>query len=904
MKVSAILILGAKVHGGAPGRALGRRIAEGAEAAREWADVPVIACGGRAWSGAVEADVIAEALVTGGVDPLRIERERRSRDTIENLREAKRILHHLQATDAPALIVTCAWHLPRALAIAARLDLRVIGRGAPAPDPRPIAPKARLLRERILRAIVPLLVLFALVGLGCRRRAAPTAASTPPDARSEAAPANVGSAWIAADRRDPGSVPESFASDPDPRVRRAAARALSQIADPSAVERLGRSLSDDDREVVAWSAYGLGLGCDVDPDLPRTARSRIVKALVARVPSLEATTGKSAPFDAWEAIAWSLGRCGGIDASRELVRWLSSDDRQRARAAAIALAPIAQRDRGLEEDVVVALLAAARGDRARPPLDEALFPFGRGDWSARPRSAALAAIARARLSNAGRLYALRTFGRAVEGDAPVVDALRSLLEGDDLDEAERIETLRALSRAGPKGFSAIVSFAAKVAPELLDPVQTLSSVRFGAGRVALELLADPAAPRGRAIDARLRAYVGKVGVISDPRSARRIATLRCLAAAAMHPGAPGEGDLLRCAPIDPAAPNRAELEAIRDGARLTALDRGTIVGDKRELLLKLLRTAGLSVRERAFAVFARHAEAGAAPEIVAAALGGADLGLVAAAAQALGERPSIAAGGPSRRAIAEALDPSVDPAKKTEGSETELVIDDRVLAALDGAITRPLAEADGEVKVALGQAIGALGRATARGFLARLCGDRAPSLRRAARLALERLDPPGKAPACSVVEDHGAPAPGVDRPSAAPRRLRLETEAGTFALHLEPSTAPVAVARIAELAAAGFYDGTVVHRVAPGFVVQFGDPRGDGTGGAERALRCETAPVPFDTGDVGIALAGRDTGSSQLFVMLGRAPHLDGSYPRIGRAEGDWSRIAEGDRILTVRESR
>jgi cyclophilin family peptidyl-prolyl cis-trans isomerase len=85
--------------------------------------------------------------------------------------------------------------------------------------------------------------------------------------------------------------------------------------------------------------------------------------------------------------------------------------------------------------------------------------------------------------------------------------------------------------------------------------------------------------------------------------------------------------------------------------------------------------------------------------------------------------------------------------------------------------------------------------------------------------------------------------------------------------------------------------------------VQFGDPKADGYGGAHLALRCETAPVAFQPLDIGVALAGRDTGSSQLFVTLGRTPHLDGSYAWLGRAEGDWNAVAEGDVILKAKVS-
>jgi cyclophilin family peptidyl-prolyl cis-trans isomerase len=97
----------------------------------------------------------------------------------------------------------------------------------------------------------------------------------------------------------------------------------------------------------------------------------------------------------------------------------------------------------------------------------------------------------------------------------------------------------------------------------------------------------------------------------------------------------------------------------------------------------------------------------------------------------------------------------------------------------------------------------------------------------------------------------------------------------------------------------------VVHRVVPGFVVQFGSPTADGYGGApERApLPCETSPLHFGPLSVGVALSGRDTGSSQIFVTLGSFPHLDGRYAWLGTATGPWAALAEGDLIREVRVS-
>ena len=104
-------------------------------------------------------------------------------------------------------------------------------------------------------------------------------------------------------------------------------------------------------------------------------------------------------------------------------------------------------------------------------------------------------------------------------------------------------------------------------------------------------------------------------------------------------------------------------------------------------------------------------------------------------------------------------------------------------------------------------------------------------------------------------------------------KIVFKTDAGVeLTVFLEPELSPITATRIASLVKSGFYKGIVVHRVVPGFVVQLGDPDGDGYGGAGTSLRCETSPVPFGLLDVGMALAGRDTGSSQFFVTLSRTP--------------------------------
>jgi len=113
-------------------------------------------------------------------------------------------------------------------------------------------------------------------------------------------------------------------------------------------------------------------------------------------------------------------------------------------------------------------------------------------------------------------------------------------------------------------------------------------------------------------------------------------------------------------------------------------------------------------------------------------------------------------------------------------------------------------------------------------------------------------------------------------------RVFLQMKQGRVEIHLNVVEAPLMSATFLDLARRGYFDGLTFHRVVPGFVVQGGDPRGDGNGGPGFALRDEIGQRPYGRGVVGMALSGKDTGGSQLFITLAPAPHLDGRYTVFG----------------------
>ena len=123
--------------------------------------------------------------------------------------------------------------------------------------------------------------------------------------------------------------------------------------------------------------------------------------------------------------------------------------------------------------------------------------------------------------------------------------------------------------------------------------------------------------------------------------------------------------------------------------------------------------------------------------------------------------------------------------------------------------------------------------------------------------------------------------------------LQIYTTKGLITVRMLPSLAEKHVTRIKELVTQKFYDNLIFHSVRKGFAVETGDPTGTGSGGSGEKLLAEISKTPFERGTVAMKRNRNDpnSGDSQFFITLRRAPHLDGKYTI-------WGKVIEGMGLL------
>jgi cyclophilin family peptidyl-prolyl cis-trans isomerase len=132
----------------------------------------------------------------------------------------------------------------------------------------------------------------------------------------------------------------------------------------------------------------------------------------------------------------------------------------------------------------------------------------------------------------------------------------------------------------------------------------------------------------------------------------------------------------------------------------------------------------------------------------------------------------------------------------------------------------------------------------------------------------------------------------------------IKTVHGNIKFKFYPLDAPNTVKRLKQLITEGFYNGLKFHRVIPGFVIQGGDPSGNGTGGSGKNLKAEFNSNKHQPGSVAMARSSNpDSADSQFYISLGSPSHLDGKYTIFGMVTsgmGVAKKIKKDDKMLQV----
>ena len=227
-------------------------------------------------------------------------------------------------------------------------------------------------------------------------------------------------------------------------------------------------------------------------------------------------------------------------------------------------------------------------------------------------------------------------------------------------------------------------------------------------------------------------------------------------------------------------------------------------------------------------------------------------------------------------------------------------------AALRDAFEAALPDSAYGTRGAILQALVAYGPAEATPTLKTALTDKDWAIRVRAAELLKKMDPTADLSAMRPAPG-SPPAPYDDVELATPQtspHAFVETARGTIEFELAVLDAPQTARNFMNLARKGYFNGLQIHRVVPNFVVQDGDPRGDGEGGPGYTIRDEINDRPYLRGAVGMALDWRDTGGSQFFITHSPQPHLDARYTVFGHVVNGMDvvdRIQQGDTIQRIR---
>jgi cyclophilin family peptidyl-prolyl cis-trans isomerase/HEAT repeat protein len=646
----------------------------------------------------------------------------------------------------------------------------------------------------------------------------------------------------------------------DVAVRRVAMRAMAFLAatEPRAPRWLERGVRDPDAEVRSHAGLGLG---SLEGEGLEAVRAALLGALAAEE-----------DLRTREDLLWDLGRLGDASALPALRSALESERAGERRAACEGFAQLGLRRRSVEPDAhrqVATRVLEDANPEVRVACAHALARLADPGADVADR-APLASILLGALRDEQpdvRRYALLALGRFPETPLdPVAHATR------DPDPAVAVQAFRSLAELaahlgdGPYA-AALRSRLDACLGATEECVGPPLHVLLGALDAAMPLV-HGSSTLGVAQEAETR-----LAALEDP--SRGLALAHCAAARLADAGHGWPRRVIGC--------GHGRVPKGWDG--LGAVD-------------VLARLEGAAVERSAML---RRLYAGGGPRVRAAVL---------EAAPAVGH-PDL--NGLVLRGLTSGDRALVTAALRA----TERLAGRWRTGEVPGPQKRKLRRALGEGKGALeaehyaaglaawGDAVGVLGDAALAPDLEALAHHPSAAVRTAARRGLERL---GKPPPRGAPREPSDVVEAKDLPAADHiLRMTLDTTAGRVRMALWPDRAPASVARLVQLAGSGFYDGTPIHTLLPGFAVQAGDPRGDGHGGPPFVIRDELHRAPFDRGTVGLAHAGADTAGSQFFVTLASSPHLAGRYTAVGEVMEGMEvveRWLPGDMVRSVRVSR
>jgi cyclophilin family peptidyl-prolyl cis-trans isomerase/HEAT repeat protein len=665
-------------------------------------------------------------------------------------------------------------------------------------------------------------------------------ASTPPRAQ----PSELQVIADLEDRRSfgEGRLPTLALTANDPAVRRRALLALGRIQDPASAATLVKGLGDPDASGRAEAAFAVGL-----LGLSWTPLTDAVKASLAD--GLLAAEADEADPAARLALLEAMGRLVTPATQERLVARLAAAPDVQARAA-LSLGAAAKSAGKLDGKAVTALLPLIKREGGAATRYGAAYALMQSKAPAARPGLMLCA-----LDDASEVRAVCAKGLGEVGTDVDAVTLKGLI--DDSDYRVAVEAVRALAKLAGRCKAAACPALGALAGLSFRVDRLLRGDTAGGAQPVLALAQAGLPASGRALLVSLRQQLAAASTVADQRVRRDAANLDCRLAAAIDRASGSLQEVLAC------------------GAGL--------IDEPRRLALGLRELAAAPAKDPA----KRAAEVGGfvfheSPRVKLAAL------------ELLGETPSPAAMEKVRTQLG-----SSDPVLAAAAAAAAAKLGDRsVIPQVRALAQRAGAQVD--VAPVLADALATLAAKEAVPDLEPWLGSPHATVRAAAAEALSKLK--GQVVSAGRVErpSDAARPPPLARDAA----LLITTEKGEIEVRLYVDDAPLTAGSLTALAKRGFYRGLTFHRVVPDFVVQGGDPRGDGEGGPGSTIRCEINHQPYRRGVVGMALSGKDTGGSQFFITAAPQPHLDGRYTAFGevvKGQEVVDALLEGDAITEVR---